>query len=85
MSSADDFMNSLDAYVDRRIGEHQSGVHTADVNTQGGSTRTDLVQALQRLIRETPLGVAAGDEWGQGASPRPRRDGQARDAAECCS
>jgi hypothetical protein len=54
MSSADDFMSSLDAYVDRRTGEHQSGVHTADVNTQGGSTRTDLVQALQRLIRETP-------------------------------
>jgi len=53
MSSADDFMSKLDAYIDTRIREHKPGVYAVEVNTGDSSTRMDLVQALERLIRET--------------------------------
>jgi hypothetical protein len=53
MSSADDFVNKLDAYIDMRIREHKPGTRAAEV-TRDSSAGADLVEALERLIRETP-------------------------------
>ncbi len=53
MSSAGDFMSKLDAYIDTRIREHKPGVRAVDV-TSDSSTRADLIEALNRLISETP-------------------------------
>lgn len=52
MSSKDDYMSKLDAYIDMRIREHEPGVRASEI-TRGSSTRADLVEALERLISET--------------------------------
>ena len=53
MSSADDFMSKLDAYIDTRIREHKPEVRAVDVNTRDSSARAELAQSLEKLIRET--------------------------------
>jgi hypothetical protein len=58
MSSADDFMSKLEAYIDTRIREHKPGVRTVDF-TSDSSARAELVEALNRLISETPRQPAA--------------------------
>ena len=64
MNRADDFMNKLDAYIDMCLREHRPGVHAVEFNTRDSPARADLVQALERLIRETPR-EPADSERGQ--------------------
>jgi hypothetical protein len=52
MSSTDDFMSKLDAYIDMRIREHKPGIGAAEV-ARDRSTRAGLAEALEMLIRET--------------------------------
>jgi hypothetical protein len=54
MSTADDFMDKLDAHIDMRLREHEPGVRAVEFNTRDSSARADLIRALERLIRETP-------------------------------
>ena len=54
MSTADDFMDKLDAHIDMRLREHEPGVRAVEFNTRDRPARADLIRALERLIRETP-------------------------------